>query len=155
MTTFLRNYLLSIVAVSLLSSVLLAVVPKNSIHRTLQFLCGLLLLLVTISPVVQLDLEDFSLMEITLPEPVELPDQRELMSSIIKEEAEAYIWNKANDLGYTIQADVAVTTTDDYAYPSGVTITGSLPTYAKDQLSQDIAQNLAIPKNQQEWCDDG
>ena len=45
MTEAVREYLLSVVAVALLSGVVLALTPKGAVHRTLTFLSGLAMIL--------------------------------------------------------------------------------------------------------------
>lgn len=151
MTTFLREYLLSIVAVSLFSTVLLALVPSSAIHRTLKFVCGLLLLLVTIAPVVQLDLSQWQVEAVELPTAQVTSSQGELVAALIKSEAEAYIWDKANQLDCQVEVEVEMGQTDTYAYPEKVVISGKFTEVDRDILSVDFENNLGIPIEKQEW----
>lgn len=155
MTTFFRDYLLSIVAVSLFSTLLLALVPAGAIHRTLKFLCGLLLMLVTISPVVQLEIGEWQIPEAEVATLDVDFDQQELLAQLIKEEAEAYIWDKAAALGYDLDVEVEMGETTDYAYPENVVITGEIDPDDRDILSKDLELNLGIPIQKQEWYDHG
>lgn len=160
MTDGFRGYLLSIVAISLLASLLLTLVPKGSVHRTLSFLCGLAVILVTIGPVAKLDFEDlarsFSQMQIGSDfsgEDVQTNND-ELIAAIIKEKAETYIWDKAHALGLSLTVTVEVKTGDGYPYPYSVSVRGACSRQQKTQLERDIAANLAIPSQRQEWNTD-
>ena len=105
MTGALRNYLLSIVAVALLSGILLSLTPTGPVRRTLRFICGLVLLLAALGPVAKLDMERLagSLSELRLraEERVEEAEDgsMELMTALIKEKTEAYIWTKRRRSG--------------------------------------------------------
>ncbi|MFI3312591.1 MAG: hypothetical protein R3Y62_01760 [Eubacteriales bacterium] len=151
MTEFLRSYLLSIVAVSLFSTILLSLVPSSGIHRTLKFLCGLLLLLVTISPVVELELEPLQVETVEIPAVQTASDQEDLVAELIKSQVEAYIWDKANQLGCQVEVEVEMGQTDTYAYPEKVVISGEFTEVDQDILSVDFENNLAIPIQKQEW----
>ncbi len=75
---------------------------------------------------------------------------REDRTAIIKSKSEAYILDKAASLG----AEVTVTVTlscEEPLVPCAVRISGIISPYAKTQLSQIIQNDLAIPKEAQEW----
>lgn len=155
MTVFVRDYLMSIVAISLFSTILLALVPSSGIHRTLKFLCGLLLMLVTIAPLIQLEIQPWEMTEMTYPTENLETQQQAWTAELIKEEAEAYIWDKAKALGYDLQVEVEVGYTENYPYPEKVVITGEIDPIHRDILSSELENNLAIPVEKQEWYDHG
>ncbi len=72
------------------------------------------------------------------------------MAAIIKKQTEAYILDKAGDLG----ADVAVEVTlsqDSVPVPMAVHISGNLSPYAKKQLTKLLSQDLGITEEGQTW----
>lgn len=157
MTTALRTYLLSIVAISLFSSILLTLHPRGTAQRALRLLCGLSIILVTLGPVATLDVDAFaralSRSQILAEEHVSETEinNRELMAELIKEKAETYILDKAARLGLSPAVCVAVDMESEYPYPYSAEITVVCTKAAREQLTRDIAQNLAIPSERQEW----
>ena len=160
MTQAVRDYLLAVVAASLISSILLALVPKGPVHRTLTFLCGLALVLVTIGPVAKIDFDrmaaSLARAEIAAEEAATgvTFENQDLMAAIIKEKAETYILDKANGLGFSPTVSMKVDTGGEYPYPYSVVITGSWNAAQREQLSIDLEQNLAVPAERQEWKTD-
>lgn len=157
MTEALRTYLLSVVAACLLSASLMALVPKGAVHRTLSFLCGLIVILAAIGPVAKINFsrmsQELSRVQIESDEAssgIEI-DNRDLISAIIKEKAEAYILDKAKGLGFHPTVQVEMEDGEDYPYPAGVSLKGACTEQQKMELSEIIEQDLAIPKASQEW----
>lgn len=161
MTEAIRNYLLSIVAVSLLAGIFSALVPRGSVHRTVTFLCGLAVILVTLGPIVQIDFDQIAqamtqarVQAEEASEGVAI-DNEELMSELIKEKAEAYIWDKAVSYGIVpSEITVEVNTEGDYPYPYSVEIRGTFTSDQQVRLTRDLEENLAIPSQRQEWYTD-
>lgn len=155
-----RDYLMSIVAISLLSSVLLTLVPKGNVHRTLSFLCGLAILLATVGPIATVDFDAlsesisrFSIETDATTDEVQSSND-ELIAAIIKEKTETYILDKAASLGFAATVTVEVKTGDGYPYPYSARIGGAYSRQQKTQLERDLEANLAIPAQRQEWCTD-
>ena len=57
MSDAVRQYLLSVVAMAMLAGVLLALVPKGAVHRSLSFLSGLAMILVALGPLARVDVD--------------------------------------------------------------------------------------------------
>ena len=158
MTESVRSYLLSVVAVALLSGVVLALAPKGAVHRTLTFLCGLAMILTALGPLARLDFDtlaqSIARARIQAEEAAEgvTVDNTELIADIIKEDTEAYIWDKADGLGFTPDAVTAEVAVDgSYPYPYRVEITARCTAAQQADLTRDLEQNLAIPAERQEW----
>lgn len=158
MTESVRGYLLSVVAVALLSGIVLALAPKGAVHRTLTFLCGLSIILASLGPLAGLDFDTMAQalartrVEAEAAAEGVTVDNEELIADIIKEETEAYIWDKAAGLGLTLsRVEVEVETGDAYPYPYGVTIAGSCTEAQKAAMTRLLEQELAIPSARQEW----
>jgi len=161
MTEALQNYLLSVTAVSLLASSLLALVPKGGVRRVLSLLCGLAVILTVIGPLARLDaarmaraISQASMASDEAASGVEVKS-RELVSAIIKEKTEAYILDKAGEMGFTPRVEAEMDDGGDYPCPCGVRISGSWDAAQREKLSSLIEADLAIPENRQVWSADG
>lgn len=158
MTGALRNYLLSMVAAALLAGILLSLTPEGSVRRTLRFICGLMLLLTVLGPVVKLDVtklaENLSELRLRAAGQADAAESgnMELMAALIKEQAEAYIWDKAASLGMTpARVEVEMGTEEGYPCPRSVLITAVCTAAQRRRLTEQIEQELAVPSSKQEW----
>jgi hypothetical protein len=75
---------------------------------------------------------------------------RQAMEEIIKTQAEAYILDKAADLGVSLDVYVSLTS-QDLPVPQGVILTGSVSPYQRSVLSQDIEKHLGIEGGKIQW----
>lgn len=161
MTAAVREYLLSVVAVALLSGVVLALTPKGAVHRTLTFLSGLAMILTALGPVAKLDFDalaqSMSRTRIEAAEAAEgiTVDNTELIAELIKEESEAYIWDKAAALGMVpTEVMVEVRTDGTYPYPYRAVLTVSCTIEQRQSMQKLLEEELAIPAERQEWHTD-
>ena len=161
MTAAVREYLLSVVAVALLSGVVLALTPKGAVHRTLTFLSGLAMILTALGPVARLDFDalaqSMARTRIEAEEAAEgvTVDSVELIAELIKEESETYIWDKAAALGVTLtEVSVEVRTDGSYPYPYRAVLTARGTEDQRQRLQQALEEELAIPAERQEWHTD-
>ena len=76
---------------------------------------------------------------------------REALSAIIKSKTEAYIWDKAQELGLSVSVDVAIEEDGAYPYPAAVQISGQFTEMQRQNLARYIEENLAIGKERQTW----
>lgn len=158
MTEGLRAWLLALVAVSLLSGVLLSLTPEGAARRTLRFVCGLLLILTALGPVAKLDVDrlagDLSRLRLQSDKTARAVEDGsvELMAALIKEQAEAYIWDKAAALGFTpARVEAGIETAGDYPRPRAVRIAANCTAAQRQRLTAWIERELAIPSSEQEW----
>ena len=157
MTAGIRGYLLAVAAAGILVSLAAALLPKGAVHRTGQFVGSLVLVLAVLSPVAQLDLPDMakaiSRARMEAREAVTGVEtgNQEILIALIKEDCETYIWDKAVQMGLDVEVEVTVEDGVTYPYPTGVSITGSVPPAQQAVLSKWIEENLGIPEAQQEW----
>lgn len=161
MTEAVKGYLLSVVAVALLSGVVLALTPKGAVHRTLTFLSGLAMILTALGPVAKLDFDalaqSMARTRIEAEEAAEgvTVDSTELIAELIKEEAETYIWDKAAALGMSVtEISVEVRTDGTYPYPYRAVLTVVCTEEQRQRLQQALEEELAIPAKRQEWHTD-
>ena len=154
-----RAWLTSVVLVSVLLSAAQSLIPPGTVRKAAGFTGGLILLLVLLRPVLGADLEhlelDFDHYQAAVEErQEELADtQTEAMASIIAEQTEAYILDKAEELG----ADVSVVKVqaqwnlDGLWVPYSAEINAPDTGSAKAALEGVIENELGIPAERQMW----
>lgn len=150
----LRNYLLSIVAVSLVGVLAVSLLRQDTMRRLARFVAGLLLLLTVARPLLGLggmELEDFFTTEQgTFSAEEAQARYREALGKHIRSSAEQYIREKAEALGAVVQVEVSLSDTDPPA-PCAVRIVGTLQAAQLEALSAYITEAFAIPAESQEW----
>ena len=154
-----RGYLLRITAGAFAGAILLAALPKGTPRRVAAMLCGLLMLLLALTPLAELDYdslaEAISRLELEKEEArtgIEIQNQ-ELVASIISGRVQTYILDKAAQCGAALD-DAQVTlqwSTDGYWYPQSVRLVTSGPAAENSRLAQIIEAELGVPRTRQEW----
>ena len=155
-----RRYLFSLCAAALLCSLVRALVPKGRMKSICSLLCGVFLAMTALSGLAGWQLtdvaEELTKMRIAAEEArtgVEIGN-REALSAIIKSKTEAYIWDKAQELGLSVSVDVAIEEDGAYPYPAAVQISGQFTEMQRQNLARYIEENLAIGKEQQTWTNE-
>lgn len=155
-----RRYLFSLCAAALLCSLVRALVPKGRMKSICSLLCGVFLAMTALTGLAGWELsdvaEELTKMRIAAEEArtgVEIGN-REALSAIIKSKTEAYIWDKAQELGLAVAIDVTVEEDGSYPYPAAVRITGPFTEPQRQSLTRYIEENLAIGKEQQTWINE-
>ena len=154
-----RGYLLRLTAGAFLSAGLLALIPKGTSKKAAAVLCGLVMLLLALTPLAQLDYdalsEAISRLELEKEEArtgIEIRNQ-ELVARIISGRVQAYILDKAAQCGAALD-DAQVTlqwSTDGYWYPQSVRLVTSGPAAENSRLAQIIEADLGVSRTRQEW----
>ena len=152
-----RGYLLRITAGAFAGAILLAALPKGTPRWVVAMLCGLLMLLLALTPLAELDYdslaEAISRLELEKEEArtgIEIQNQ-ELVASIISGRVQTYILDKASSLGMQISVELEMETRAATPYPSGVTIRGAATPTQKQQLQTYLEQTFAIAPERQVW----
>ena len=155
-----RRYLFSLCAAALLCSLVRALVPKGRMKSICSLLCGVFLAMTALTGLAGWELsdvaEELTKMRIAAEEArtgVEIRN-REALSAIIKSKTEAYIWDKAQELGLSVSVDVAIEEDGAYPYPAAVQISGQFTEMQRQSLTRYIEENLAIGKEQQTWTNE-
>lgn len=150
----LREWLTSLVAVSLLLSAAQSLIPEGSIRKIASFTGGLILLTALLRPLLGADL---SRLELHLEEYAQAIEarQEELtadgvaeLTAIIEERTAAYISDKADALGTPVRAEVRAEP-DETGVP--VPRSAELWGQASRTLAAWIAGELNIPEERQVW----
>ena len=150
----LREWLTSIVVVTLLLSVAQMLVPEGSIRRVASFAGGLILLVALLRPVLGADLERLRL-DLDGYER-ELQNAREELSSAgdtevaerIAERTAAYISDKADALGLEVKVRVETAPGEaGVSLPVKAEVTGPY----SQELADFMTRELGIPAERQVW----
>lgn len=149
-----RAWLTSVVLVSVLLSAAQSLIPPGTVRKAAGFTGGLILLLVLLRPVLGADLDrlalDFSDYQTAVEErQAELADtQTEAMASIIAEQTEAYILDKAGELGAEVTVRVETRTGGDgVPVPWSAELAGA----RSEALASALETELGIPAERQVW----
>ena len=155
--TQIRQYIVSIVA-----SVLLCSILRGSLGKCVRFsvlidtVCSLFIAFTIFSPIIKLDLSgiDFTITDNFRTDAQAVAEAgeetaRTAMVSIIKEQTQAYILDKADSLGMNISVEVEID--QDTTLPCNAIIYGTASPYAKATLSQYMKDSLGIPEANHQW----
>ncbi len=157
MTGTFRTYLFSVCAAAVLTVLVPVLISHNRIRKTAEFAGGLLLLIVVLSPIVQLDLSEFRhvlssyMLDTSVSFSVQNSAENDFVAERISQQCEEYILDKAEALGMSVEAKVYLGGDTPYLLPVRVSVRGWYSPWQKEQLSAAIVQDLGIPADQQEW----
>lgn len=161
MSGFVGDWIRSIAATALIASIAIALTPKGKVQRVLKVICGLLLIIVIISPLtgeatknISLDLAEYRSKADDIASLAEKKDMN-LSRGIIEREFEEYILDKASEIGVFLESvDVTANWSENaYWYPSEVTLVGELTTGDRNRISIIIESELGIPEDRQNWSE--
>ena len=151
----LGDYVLSVISASVISAIVCSFFgEKGGISSVLRVICGLFLTFVVINPLVTLDfsriynyLDSFNL------EGLDAASAGENMAgeaegNIIKSRVQAYILDKADSFGTSLEVEVIL---DQDHIPVSVELQGNISPYTRAQLTEIIEEDLGIPKEHQLW----
>jgi len=158
MTETIRNWILSLGGAAVLGALALAITPEGPVRSVVRMLCGVVMALALISPLLRMDMDTYSLSLAEYREKVagltgSLEDTRDrLRRTIIEEECAAYIWDKAQELGIQAgQAEVAVKWGDDCWVPWEAHMRFAVSGSQRSALSYILEAELGIPAERQYW----
>lgn len=162
MTELIRSWVIGITAMSLITSVVMAITPSGKVRKTISLICGMAMIVVLISPVLDFDYDslsqyvkeyDYSTEE--LENNLDKENER-LAKAIIEEKSSAYILDKAESVGGQ-DAHVSVEAKLDNEgswNPWEVTIGGDYTSEQQSEIKSTIEEDLGIPVERQYWSTD-
>ena len=152
-----RQYIICIVGVAVCCGIIRCFMnEKSTIGGLIKTLCGIVLAIAAISPVLQIryaDLKDYT--DLISTEAAALSQDgadlsNEKLGALITQKLEAYILEKASLLDCDVEVHISINK-ESPPEPSGVKITGAVSPYAKARLCDMIETDLGIPKEMQQW----
>ena len=156
-----KSYITSIVIASVFCTAMCVLLPVRTANgKITRLLCGIFLTITVVTPLTKLSFSGVNDYISSLSESADsfIADGSAAahveIQSIIKRESQAYILDKASQLGLQIAVEVDLDE-NNHSIPSGVTITGSFSPYAKEILSTYIANTLGIAREKQVWISKG
>ena len=155
--SIINEYLLSISAAALLTSVAASLVVNGNVGKIVNCIVMLILVLVVFVPVAKINVSNIARsiamfrMDLEQEKTGIEVNNREILAELIKEKCEAYILDKAETLGVTIQADITISEEGGYPYPVHIRIIGRVSAEDRAYLQRIIEEDIGIPSEQQEW----
>ena len=152
-----KGYLIEITAAAILAALIRKLAPKSGAGRGARLGAGLLVLLCLLQPLgrfyrdgTALFSRDWGQVDPMASDEVSQEANR-LMESLITQQAEAYILDKARAMGLKAEVTVTVRLGDRYPVPWAVTIRSDPTGQQKSALETEIQDALGIPPERQEW----
>lgn len=152
-----RSWLLGIVLTSLAAGLARQLAPKGREQAMVRLVGGLLLALAILRPLaggswegLELEMGPLELQGEELAETYR-KNQQETLSAIIAEKTEAYIWDKANQLGLDCTVSVAAAPGEGgIPLPESVTVRGRY----SGELARWLEEEVGIPAEKQIWLEE-
>ena len=150
------GYILSVTCAAALAAILRAIAGEGTMGKLTKLISGLFLAVTVLSPLVKLEIPDPARWLEDYMEEGEAAAQageamaKEYSQAIISAELEAYILDKAAALGCAVTAEVRL---DDGGLPASLTLSGSISTADKAELSRMLARELGIGEEAVIWSD--
>lgn len=151
-----REYLVRVTAAALLCGVAGKLLPGGSVGAVLKMICGILMALLVVNPVLKLELSELTDFadRITMEADDAVAEGEQQAQTALCEgiivQTRAYIQDKANELGAELLVEVELTN-DQIPVPCGVTLQGQISPYAKSVLSDYLEKSLGIRAEAQTW----
>lgn len=151
------KYLLSVVCAAIIcAAVNMLTGKKNAQSAIIRLISGLYMALTLISPLVNIRLTDYAdyfrnfSVEGENAVAMGKAAATDALGAIIKDQTQAYILDKAVSMDTVLKVEVTLNN-ENPPIPCGVTLTGSVSPYTKEVLSNFIADDLGISKEDQVW----
>lgn len=155
--TEIRQYTVSVCSAGIFFALLLSLMQGKGLTATItRHVCGVIMAFLVISPLKQIKLTNFTeiyghyLLDAQVVAAMGEEQAADAMEDIIKQQAEAYILDKAQAMGVVLEVEIRVSG-EDLPVPVSVRIDGSVPPFAKLRLQQILAEELGIAKENQLW----
>ena len=151
-----RQYLLSLIAASIVCSIIRSLVEsKSKIKGIVNMICGVFLVITAISPWVDVKIPDLhTALDSYIAEAKDVAQvggegATRQMAEIIIQEVEAYILDKARVYGMDVKVNVYLD--EQTCVPKSIEITGDVLPYNKKLLSNYVSQTFDIPEELVKW----
>ena len=153
----LRQYIIAVTAAAMICGIIKSISDeKNTAGTILRLIAGIFMSVTVLSPVVRLDLSALATQSENFVEQANAAAAlgenatADEINAIITDQTQAYILDKAESFGASLQVEVHIANNGTYR-PKAVTLRGSISPHAKSRLQQIIEEDLQIPKEDQQW----
>lgn len=150
-----ESYFLSVICAAFLCGITSGLIDKKgAAGSVLKLVSGIFLAFTVIRPIADIQLKELTVFTSDLIAEGESAAamgqeiSRDAMASIIKQETEAYILDKAGLFGLILTAEVSV---DASMKPDFVILSGEATAAQRQKLSELIKNDLGITKENQRW----
>ena len=151
------EYILRVTAAAILCAILRRMLDKKKTPDAVgKLLTGIFMTYTVLSPLVDFSVDPMNGIADAYRQEAQAAVQAgetetaQALHERIKKQVEAYVLEKAQDLGAQVQ--VTATLSDDfYPVPRSITIQGAIGPYAKTRLKQIIKDDLGIGEENQIW----
>lgn len=149
-------------ALSILFGVIMGIIPEGGVKRITGILCSAILIIVVLTPIKSIDIDSYALLltqyreqEAQLTARADEINSR-LNRAVIVEEYEAYIMDKAEELGIDVkEARVEVQwSTDAVWVPYSVNVTANADIPLRRVFEDKLMAELGIPQERVKWQSD-
>ena len=148
-----KEYILSVTAATIIGSCIMTLFKDV---KVICILCSIFISVAVFKPIVDIKLEySFADIQVFSEEADKMVEEafhitEQTQKENIKQNTEAYIYDKASEMGCKIVAEVALADLPPYQ-PIGLNIKGEVSPYAKNMLQNLFKSELAIPLEAQQW----
>lgn len=155
MSTMIRE----LCAMSILFGVIMGIIPEGGVKRITCILCSAILIIVVLTPIKSIDIDSYALLltqyreqEAQLTARADEINSR-LNRAVIVEEYEAYIMDKAEELGIDVkEARVEVQwSTEAVWVPYSVSVTANADISLRRVFEDKLMAELGIPQERVKW----
>ena len=153
----LRQYVISITTAAMICGMIISLLTKSKSLPVIKVLCGLFLTLSVLKPIANINLDQvisqWDLDHLTQGKSVISTGEEianESLAQIITAETEAYILDKAEELGAALQVKVFLKEGTP-PVPDSAIIRGTISPYVKQNLMDMMESDLGIAKEKQRW----
>lgn len=152
-----KAYILSMIAAAVLSAIVKAFVDnKTATGKLIGLLCGVVLVISIVNPMVNIKFYNLSAYFRSISADAEgyirdgTDAAEKSVADIIKSRTEAYILDKADQMGLDISVEVELDGNNGHI-PAGVIIKGKVSPYAREIMRDFLQDDLGIAKENQQW----
>lgn len=152
-----REYLLSVTASAIVCGIINSIcAKKGSAAKLVKLLAGIFMTFSVLQPVLNLPINSrdvlYDVSEVQVDDMVTFGQEsaQAAQKEIIKNQAEAYIMDKAEQLNCNLEISVILQKQSPFA-PDRVRIKGKFSPYVRSQLSSWIESNIGISEEDQSW----
>ena len=153
----LHKYIISVTAAAIVCSIAKSFSEEKTVSGSIiRLIAGILMTVTVISPIVTLKLDNLPALSADLSaEARAAADDGHKMAAteinaIITDQVCAYILDKAAAFGAELYVEVRMPA-DGSSQPESVVLRGNVSPYAKSRLQRIIADEILIPKENQQW----